>query len=541
MVNFTDFPNGLQNASEYLNANNSLNASLSGSVADVGRFMIQGKLDLSPKEIICSLLAGRGLKLPNLQICISLNLSALTDILNGLIGQVQGILTSALASLENTFNKFMNHLKLDAVLGRINGLIGEITNIASMINFCSAPINPVQIPDVLGNAMGSFLGKGKSIIDSIGTIPDLSIGGCLIGGNTNVNGVPTFNPIDSFTGGILGILNANFEGMITGTLSDPVINSIINDINTVNNEIETLIDEENGVRTNYSQGGSDLTEDDARDTNTGMGVLYNSQDEGIRGATQNANQLYALYQQAGSYQVVDTDGTVYNNIFETFVEEDLMRILRRTPNPTPEITQRIPIYNYCNELIGYTTEVLQEETDLSIGLVPLTISQPGFDAGGLPTNPNAAAQAIVSAFSDGDGSTVTNNITNVYSTTGTDTANLNGAATSTSASAIEILFDGSRLAPATNTLWFATVTAVANRSDADNATAIKIQGLVNNNGGTVSISGTVGNKTIFNGTNATSNYDLLLDVVNNELRVRVQGDTGHNVDWAVKMDFIESP
>jgi cell division septation protein DedD len=514
---FTDFPNGLSAASDYLSANNSLTAELTGSVADIGRLVVSAEMDFNLKEIICSLLAGRGLKLPNLQICISLNLKSL---LGDFIGKIQDTLYQALATLDTALDKFMDHLKLDAVLGRINGLLGEITNIANMINFCSAPIDPIQIPNVLENSMDSFLGKGKSIVDSIGTILPDQIGGCLIDG------------LSSFDSGIMGQLNGVYDDLITGNLTTDFITNIVADISVVTTSITTLIASETTVPTNYSQGGSDLAEDNAtvtddngnvtgtaRTTNTGIGVLYNSVDEGISGATSNGSAIWAAYQSLGSYQVVDSDGTIYNNIFETFCDPDLIRILRRTSNPTPEISEQIPVRNYCGEIIGYTKLVSQSSPDVSVGTVPSPITDPGFNAGGLSTNPTNEAQSTVAAL------------------TATTTA-ITATATTTSSTATEILFNNRRQTPATGKAWFVTISAVAKRSDALGVTAIKIEGLVDNNDGTVSMPVGAENKIIYND---TTNYNIVLDVTSDQFRVRIQGDTGHTVDWKVKFDFIETP
>lgn len=554
---FTDFPNGLTSAADYLSANNSITSQLTGSVADINRLVVSAAIDSNLKEIICSLMAGRGLKLPNLQICISLNLK---ELLGSFVGQIQDVLYQALSRLDTAFDELMSHLKLDAVLGRINGLLGEITSIANMINFCSAPINPIQIPNVLQTAMDSFLGKGKALIDQIGTILPDQIGGCLING------------IASFNGGILGKLNDNYAELIAGTLDDAFISGVIQDIDSVAGQITDLIASETNVPTNYDMGGSDLAES-PRPTNTGIGVLYNATDEGISGATRNGSGLWSAYQQLGSYQVVDDAGNVYNNIFELFCDEDLLRILRRSPNPTPEISEQIPVYNYCGEIIGYTLQVSQDDPDVSIGTVPGVIDQPGFNAGGLPTNP------LTTAGTGGEGSTIViggEEITasNVGTGSGvfkqrvldnlefrslkagvgitigqnsddieiaaTDTT-LKGTVNTTTATATEVLFSGVRQTPPTNTCWFVTLTAVANRSTTNDATAIKIEGIVDNNGGTVTIVGAPGNKTTYGGTSGTSNYNLLIDIVANEFRVRVQGDAAHTVDWVVKFDFIASP
>lgn len=680
---FTDFPNGLRDATDYLRADNSLNAQLSGSVTDINRLVVSAEIDFNLKEMICSLLAGRGLLLPNLQICISLNLK---ELIGGYVGLIQDTLYQGLLALDAAFDKLLDHLKLDEVLGRINNVLAEVTNIANMINFCSSPLDPISIPNILETAMESFLGAGKAIIDAIGQIFPDEIGGCLIDGQFNC---------EAFSGGILSKICGQFNDVITGVVDQAFIDSILIDINQVVTQIDDLMARETGVTGTYSTGGSDLFEG-ARHVNDSMGALYNADDEGIQGATRNAGALWGAYQQLGSYQVVDTDGNIYNNIFELFVDEDMLRLLRSTPNPIPEISEQIPVYNYCGEIIGYTKAILQETLDASVGEVPDPIDQPGFNAGGLPTNPVTAGEAIAATY---DGGTVNNNITNlteidgsvlfvdseaelltsgavegqmVYrndtgvtyvhnggtsgtisdynvigssggagdlsaflanvnvgtgngflvrsgdseiyrtitgtssqitvlngsgastnpkisitsnpiipgvdsmvlpvGTTGERSSTTNGAirynttlnifegyqgdgwaplrgggtefegtAITTTATLTEVLFNGVRQTPSSNLVWFFTVTAVANRTTVSDATAIKIEGLVDNNAGSVTIVGAAGNKTVYNSTAGTSNYDLTLDIISNEFRVQVNGDTSHNVDWKVKLELIVAP
>lgn len=612
---FTDFPGGLTDATQYLSSQNSLNAELTGSVADIGRLVISAQLDFNLKEIICSLLAGRGLKLPNIQICISLNLK---ELLGGIVGTVQQTLYDALSSLDQAFDRFLDHMKLDAVLGRINNVLAEVTNIANMINFCSAPLDPIQIPNVLEDAMESFLGTGKSLIDRIGTLVPGEIGGCLIDGQFNCT---------AFDGGLMKKICDNINDL------DAVSSTIIADCTAIVADIDDLIDRETSVTGTYDNGGSDLAES-PRFVNDGVGVLYNANDEGIQGATSAGSGLWAAYQQLGSYQVTDSNGIVYNNIFELFCDDDLLRILRRTPDPRPEISQGQPVYNYCGEIIGFTKVILQDDPDVSVGSVPDPITdQPGYNAGGLPTNPLNEA---ISEEADGDGgTTVVNNITNITNETGavtfvadeaalialggevgelafrqdnnvtyvnnggvsgtisdwtaiggsvtatnlgtgadilnvnagvlefrsissgnwiTVTQNTNdieitadisryeGTLQTTDATLTEVLFDVvTNPTPAADTTWFLTVTAVGNRSGTADAIAIKMETVVDNNGGTVSVVGAGGNKTIYNAAAATANYDIDVDINANETRVRVQGDTSHTVDWKVRLEYIESP
>lgn len=399
-MSFTDFPNGLSDANQYLNAQHHLRLDLQGSVADVGRFAVQAEYSTSLKEIICSLLAGRGLKLPNIQLCLFLNLQELLG-----IPQLQSALSAALNQLSDAMQRFLDHTRISEVLGRINNVLAEITNIANMINFCSAPIDPVAIPNILEQGMQSFLGAGQDIINSIGELIPSEIGGCLTPGGFNCG---------AFSGGLLGRICDNFPAVSTGTASQDFIDACIANINSIVNDIDTLINNENGVTGTYDQGGSDFIEE-PRPVNDTIGVLHNGTDEGIQGNTRIASQLKALYDNLGSYQVVGNDGTVYNNIFETFVEPDLLRLLRRQDDPRPRVANRQPVYNYCGEITGYTEAVTQDPEQNSGGSTPGEIDQPGFNAGGLPTS-----DQIVNGEDSGDGTggDTINNITNVTNVTG---------------------------------------------------------------------------------------------------------------------------
>ena len=142
---FTDFPNGIQSASDYLTDNVGASAQLSTSVADIAGFMVSAEMDFNLKEIVCSLLAGRGLLLPNIQICVSLNLK---ELLSTVLGTITDTLYAALASLDQTFDKLMDHLRIDEVLGRINNVLSEISNIANMnqlAKFVRRPVYPQQV------------------------------------------------------------------------------------------------------------------------------------------------------------------------------------------------------------------------------------------------------------------------------------------------------------------------------------------------------------------------------------------------------------
>lgn len=401
-MSFTDFTGGLSSASEYLSAQNPIRAELQGSVADIGRFVISAEFDSSLKEIICSLLAGRGLKLPDIQICISFNLKELLG-----IGALQQELFDALNSLSNAMDSFLDHLKIDEVLGRINNVIAQATSIANMINFCSSPIDPVAIPNMLEDSMQSFLGAGKDLINRIGTLVPDQIGGCLTNGG--------FNCL-AFNGGILGEICDNFAAVSSGTADQTFIDGISTECASIVAAIDQLIDNENDVPGSYDAGGSDF-EEEPRDVNPDLGVLFNPQGD-INYVTRIATNLQTSYQNLGSYQVVKDDGSICNNVFELFLEPGMLRLLRNPPDPTPKIAEQVPVRNYCGEIIGFTEAVTQETQETSLGTTPENLSNPGFNAGGLVTDPVDEAEALEGTVGGG---TVNNTIVNQTTIEGSQT------------------------------------------------------------------------------------------------------------------------
>ena len=259
-MTFTDFQNGLNSAADYLDPTHHVRAELTGSVADISRLVVTAEFDVNLKEIICSLLAGRGLKLPNIQICISLNLQELLKIPN-----LQQELFDKLTELSTALDKFLDHTKIEDVLGRINNVLAEATSIANMINFCSAPIDPIAIPNVLEQSMQTFLGAGKSLIDAIGVLVPEELGGCLINGEFNCA---------AFYGGILGDICDNITAVTAGEATQTFIDSITADIDSVVAGIEDLIDVENNIAGAYDVGGSSF-EDPTMPLNDQIGVLHN--------------------------------------------------------------------------------------------------------------------------------------------------------------------------------------------------------------------------------------------------------------------------
>ena len=72
--------------------------------------------------------------------CLSVNLKAMLGI-NGLQQQLK----NALSKLDVGVDKFLQHTGINSILSRLNSALGEITQIANMVNFCGKPITPISI------------------------------------------------------------------------------------------------------------------------------------------------------------------------------------------------------------------------------------------------------------------------------------------------------------------------------------------------------------------------------------------------------------
>ena len=225
MAEFTDFKNGLQNANDYLDARHHLTGT-SALGSDALRIVSSAEYSFTLRELLCGLLSGNGIKMPNVQICLNANINELLGIPN-----LQAELQDALGQLSGAMLDFMDHTKLDSILGRLNGVLAEAQNVANMINFCSAPVDPIAIPNMLENAFGSFLGAGQDIINQIGSIVPGQVCACIGTGGFNSN---------VFNGGILGTIANNIDDINAGTLGQSVIDSIRNDIESVNSTITII-------------------------------------------------------------------------------------------------------------------------------------------------------------------------------------------------------------------------------------------------------------------------------------------------------------
>lgn len=312
----------------------------------------------SLKELICSLLAGNGLKLPNLQICLKINIGRLLG-LSGLPSQLQ----AALANVENALDDFIAHTNIDNVLGRLNAALAEFAAIANMINFCGSPIQPISIPNVLRDIFGSFIGKGKELLDKLGSMLDSDIGGCI-----STSGSVNFG---IFQGGLLKELGEYLDefGNFTGPQAD--LDRIVNELNTLASDLQNLMKFENNFKSTSSNGGSVFTSGPQR-VHTGVGVAIDTANMTLADGQRYASNLKGLYDNLSQYEI-DEAG---NSVFDYILEPELIAKLAAQDDPTVPIAERDPVYDHCGRIIGYTTSVSQPVSTQSTGAPVENIVQP---------------------------------------------------------------------------------------------------------------------------------------------------------------------
>jgi len=352
-----DFKDGLEDFNDYINGTK-VDIPTGQVDVDVNDGTITAQTQsYSLKEIICSLLAGNGIRLPNLQICLKVNLGRLIPEIPDALADLRGALEDA----EKALDDFIAHTNIDNALGRLNSAVAEFAAIANMINFCGTPVVPRAIPNVLRDAMGSFIGAGKGILDTLGTMADGDIGGCI-----GTDG--KFNP-NLFTSGILKRLGDQFNDL--ANLPASVKQGLIDDLNAFKSDMENLIEFENNFKGASSSGGSIFSPTNR--VNTNVGVAVDNENMTLAKSQQYAGNLQSLYNSLKAYEVDDQG----NNIFSYLLEPELIAKLENDGSPTVALAEREPIYDHCNRVIGYTARTIQSVQETSVGDPAQTNTQPG--------------------------------------------------------------------------------------------------------------------------------------------------------------------
>ena len=541
MTGLTDFKAGLQNASEYLDGKHHIGGSVSTG-NDALRIVGTAEYSFTLRELLCSVLAGNGFKLPNLQICLHANINELLGIPN-----LQAELAGALGQLQAGLESFMDHTKIDDVLGRLNSVLGEAQQVANLINFCAVPVDPIAIPNLLERAFGSFLGAGKSIIDAIGNIAPGEVCACIGPGGFNTN---------AFQGGILGNIADNFEALSLGNLGQGIIDDIKNQVNQVTDSISNLISFENNIGGAFDQGGSQFGGNPG--CNTEVGVMHNP-NSSVASNARYATALKSMYDNLAGYPVqyqynrdpatggpLITGGSAgsggagggagglgevidYPNIFHLLLDDAMLELLDKDDDPVANINNQQPVYDYCGNIIGYTANYVQRPIQQSAGAVPAAPTlgdgtvYPGYQAGGLTT----------------DTSNVAAGATTIGTTTATSSdSNVKYAKLQTTDATVEtVKFSNVIQQPGDNKTWFFTIDALGgNDSGSSTRCGYKVEGVVQNIAGTTFIVGT-NVTTLFGSTGAGWLVDAVVD--SNVFRIRVSGAASTTVNWSVKLSIVE--
>ena len=350
-----DFTNGLQSASDYINRT-TVDIPTNANISATGGLNVS-TTSFSMKELICSLLGGNGINLPNLQICLKINIARLLN-----EPTLPSDIRNALAGAEPALDEFIAHTNIDNVLNRLNSAIAEFAAIANMINFCGTPVSPRPIPNVLKDTMGSFLGAGQNILDSLGTIAGSDIGGCI-----GTDG--KFNP-NLFTGGLLKQIGDNFSNL--ANMPQSLRSQIASDLNGFQDDMNNLIKFENNFNSTETSGGSTFTPGQQQ-THTGVGVAIDANNMTFSQASAIAAQLQGLYDQLSSYEV-DESG---QNIFDYLLTDDMIAMLQNKTNPTVGLSNKETVFDYCGKPIGVVDTPIQQQIPTSAGAPTEDVLAPG--------------------------------------------------------------------------------------------------------------------------------------------------------------------
>lgn len=383
-----EFIEGIKSASDYLN-NTNVGIPTSVSADPLAGTINVTQTQFQLKELVCALLAGNGIKLPNIQMCLKINLEGLLGAIPDAMNALKAAFLRAMAALDD----FIAHTGIDALLERVNGFISEVAAIANMLNFCGTPVIPRAIPNVLSDMTGAFTGKGLDLLNGLGAMVPSAIGGCA---NIGLPGVGL--------GGISGGFNVNFDAFITGPnggvignikqyLSDiggdltDLINTPasvwegwVTQLDGFTNDIQDLITFENNYKDLVIEGGSAgrggstfSPVNDPTRINTGVGVTMDTSAQSFSEAQRRAQSIRSSYNALKAY-AVDEEG---NNLFHYILEPELIAKLEDDTEHPVTTQEQVPLYDYCGRCVGYTTQLVNPDAPGSTGGPAQPSSDPG--------------------------------------------------------------------------------------------------------------------------------------------------------------------
>ena len=384
---YQDFTDGLTSFNDYISPTVNNTTSLTGDSSLIG---VQAEYSYNLKDMICALLAGQGLLLPNFQLCLTVALDEL------LTNPLQGALKDALQSLRDGMDSFNDHTGIDNVLKNLNGIISEVGAVGSMINFCADPVNPKSIPNMIEGMFGSFLGKGLNIMDAIGQIGPDNMCGCV-----GLDGKFNFSSLNS---GALKDINDNLASILDGSFAQGSLDNLVSTLGSIGDDLEEIVSLEGLLNGAYSNGGSSLHGGECSSQlglprSVGVGTSFSG---GVKDATSTAGNLSYAFDKLGGYPVKAEDGTEYNNIFEVLVEPEMLALLKKGNNYQATVTDTTPIYDYCGNITGYSTVALTGGTQGASGQAVITQTAPGA-SGSVASDTAAGGEQTGGSTSTGGG------------------------------------------------------------------------------------------------------------------------------------------
>ena len=290
----------------------------SQELGDYANIVAKAQIPTDVKQIVCNILAGKGLfnPLEGLSICLNV---AIGDLLNDAgLGSASSALEEALNDLEAGLNDFIEHTGVNNALSRVNNAMNQIAAIYSMVNFCEDPMVAPNINTSLSGVIGSYTGAGRAILDELGAIGEGNISACVDGSG-----------------------NFNFSVLDPSSILARIKNAL-----DVGDPLGDFVDE---VKANLNKMRDLMTKE-----NTG-----DAPSQRVANAITTASVLKATFAQASSYKVDEANG-----LFDFFVDGDLLDILNNPTSMDALVQQRVPVYDYCGNLTGYQMVDLQGNATL---------------------------------------------------------------------------------------------------------------------------------------------------------------------------------
>ena len=312
-------------------------------------------------------------------------------------------------------------------------------------------------------------------------------------------------------------------------------------------------------------------------TNSDIGTVINR-----------AINLRATHDSLGGYPVCgrtgsSQEGKCSDNIFDKFLPSQITGLLATGDNYSALIQTRTPLYDYCGNIVGYTTvtaqgeQIVQEGTELTAPDAYITIREQ--QAIGQPeelvldTEAGTAVSTVTTQTTTtttgggtggtggGSGSTTGGGTTGGTGGTGAGTTSAEYTsvvqtidATSTIAT-FTVNNITTEIGPALNTSWFFTIRVAARRVGLiSEQKAWEFRNVINNFSGNLTLVGdnvehtfqhqaSVTNDDLGGASTGTDAWDVGITAYSatNVLRITIIGEANKRINWSIAVDYVQIP